>query len=188
MSDADWLWATEEGDRLRVEWDNRRSARGYLRPGSSAALMLVCIPVVLILACVAAGAVGPEPWYWRALAALGAGFLLLLTLAAGYDLLARWWTEWLEVSSASVTHGYRGRLAGRPATYRLRPGAVWSFGRHGDESQDTVRLTWESSLLTTNQVEFAKWLAAPARERVFLAVARFVEDHQLPLAVRRYDR
>jgi hypothetical protein len=186
VTDSDWLRANEAGDTLRLEWENRRAPRDHMHTGCVGFLVLVFAPLALVTGCVAAGGVGPAPWYGRLLAALGTAVVLLLLLGCGYKFLAARWTEWLEVSPAAVVHGHRDRLAWRPAAYRIGPGSEWSFGRYEDEGRATLGLTWVSSWGSQYRAELAEWLSVPAKEQVFLAVARFVEARQIPLAVKRY--
>jgi hypothetical protein len=183
-----WLQATEQDGSLHVEWDNRRATRNHMHTGCMAFLGLFFAPLGLLAACVAFGVVGSAPWYGRVFAALWAGIGLLVSIGTAYKFLARRWVEWIEITPTAVTHGHRGLLAWKHATFLIGPRSELSVGRFEDDGRDTLGLTWLSSWGSRYRAEFGEWLAVPAKEQVFLVVAKFVEAQKIPLALKRYYR
>jgi hypothetical protein len=105
---------TQDGATLRLEWHNR-----YVRKDNFTCCFFVCFwiiwaPVTLYVAYLILTDTGPLCFLliWSVFGWLG-------TLLIPYTLWGRSWSEWIEVSAQTVSHGHEGFLAPKPKTFPL---------------------------------------------------------------------
>lgn len=167
-------------ERLRLEWDNRRAPKDNFTCGCLVLFWTVWVPSTLLATCLLIA--GVEPIFF----AIWSVFGWLGTLAIPYTLVARWWSEWIEVSPGAIVHGRQGLGAPKPKSYPIRPGVELYLGRFDDESNITLGLVWSSSLGIRRRALLGYWLAPEFKEQIFLAIAEFAEQYKVSLVLTKF--
>jgi hypothetical protein len=192
---------TQTGDTIRIAWDMRRPPRNLGR----LVLILLAGPFLAVVGSVPAflafadssWAMPDPPWGLRAFAVVWGAIFWLFAGFAGYDLRARRWLEWVEVSLREITVGRRGLLSPRAMTIPVETGTELFFGVYNDDPdrrEAAIQLQGLASLEVVrrhpfwgcgSRTEFGRWLPGWAKEQVFQLLADFIAARNLPITVTR---
>ncbi|MCI0463295.1 MAG: hypothetical protein L0Z62_40630 [Gemmataceae bacterium] len=179
MGEPYQLQATEGNRTLRLAWDNRSAPKDNVTLGCLILFWLVWVPATVFGTAILLN----EADICLAVWCLAAWFGVCII---PYTWLGRRWSEWIEVSPTTITHGCQRLLAPKPRTYPLRPGVEPGFGWFEDEGTVTLGLAWRSPSGVRHRVLLGYWLAPRIKEQLFLAVSAFVGAHKIPLELKRY--
>ena len=105
------------------------------------------------------------------------------TFAIPYSILLRFRIERIEISRETISHGFKGWLAGKPKIFPLDTVVELRFGRHDDESVPTLSI-WQVRFPQEHLLGY--WLAPALKEQVFEAIHEFRQANWLPLKMTRY--
>jgi len=178
-----------EADRvLRISWDNRRCPRDNGHLVTLILLQSLVIPVAVFSACLG---LANGTWHGLSFAIMFGSVWWLVAICMGYDMLGRRWCEWVEVSSTTITVGWRGFLATGPKVVPIGPPGVELFlGRYEDSDTRSARpsldVVWRvQSWGSQRRVEFGRWLPMSAKEQIFQTLAAFISANQIPVTAVR---
>ncbi|HYH64392.1 MAG TPA: hypothetical protein VD866_06805 [Urbifossiella sp.] len=185
---------TENDGILRVEWDNRRVAKGtwvvsvilWLGVG-----FFIWAGVDQVARWLASGA--PEP-YEPGMVVLAVPVVLLFVWLFAYSiplsLLARTWRERIEVSREALTHTWIGRYAPGPTVYPVTSiDAImlgwYKCGPYGSTDWISIYLLRRDRCFYGGLVA---WLAQPLQARLFFTIRDFVEANGIPLKLGEWGK
>src|SRR5712692_4332044 len=188
MDESSPFLITEDAGTLRIAWDNRRVPKINF-------VLWICIPIWIIAAAIAILAtfaifLPGLPVVGRIFALIWSVVCWVATVALPYSIIARTWSEWIEISKESLSYGSIGFLARKPKILPMRSVEL-SCGfiteSDGTESMITLNVfqSW-GSLGGKRRHMIGYWLATELKVQVFETIEEFVKRNQVPLKVSRY--
>ena len=174
-----FVQTTEEGERLRLSWDNRTVPKDNFTCGCLVLFWLIWAPATVFVTWLLF--YGDNPVFF----AIWLIFGLLGTLLIPYSLLGRLWSEWIEVSPTAITHGFEGRWSPKPKTFPTGPDVKLTLGSYGDETMVTLNVVWMRQSGFEGRAILGYWLNPKIKEQVFQAISTFVKAHKIPLKIIR---
>jgi hypothetical protein len=103
-------------------------------------------------------------------------------LLVGYRVVERFWTEWIEVSKDTVSHGRHGFLAGKPKIIPLE--SVYEFGLSKNSSNQVTISYGRPDRRRLRRFGF--WISPEYNEQIFQTIEDFVVRKEIPLRMVRY--
>jgi hypothetical protein len=172
----------DDGTTLRLEWDNSRVRKDIFTGCLSVFFWSVWAPATVV----ATYGIFAEPSELRWFFAFWCIFGWAGTLAIPYSLLGRTWSEWVEISEHTLSHGHAGFLAPRPKSFPLSTILCIFYGHCEEVSVVTLsifRLPGRLGLQNRHMVGY--WLAPDLKKHVFDMIQEFVREKQLPVELRK---
>lgn len=182
MSEAYTIQVREENTKLRIDWDNSKAPKDNFTCGCLMLFWIIWAPVTLVVTFSAIIELNETGGVFLTVWCI---FGWLGTILIPWRLLGRYWSEWIEITPETFTHGHEGFRAPKPRSYPIGPGAELFLGRCDDESVVTLSIWVSCHGLKGGRAIFAYWLAPKIKEQVFQTIAAFVEAHKIPLAIKK---
>jgi hypothetical protein len=186
----------ENGDTLRIAWDNRRVHKANAVFWIFIVFWIIWAPgtllaTVLFICAIFRPGIGIVlPFFlgwWCIFGWLG-------TLGIPYCLIGRTWSEWIEISPEAISYGCIGFLARKAKTFPLDTIIELGCGLRGygdgtdQESMVTLNIMRSGGFLgNPRRYLFGYWLATTLKVEVFETIEQFVTVHQIPLKMKRYS-
>lgn len=108
------------------------------------------------------------------------------TIGIPYGFLMRFWSEWVMISSESISFGYIGFLAKKPKEVLLKNVREIAIGLYNEETMRTLNVFEETKGLSDGRHLLGYWLKPILKEDVFQTIQEFAEANQIPVTIRRF--
>jgi hypothetical protein len=171
---------TETEETLRLKWDTRRVCSDWAGFWLLALFLTTGTASTLLFGySLLQGKFGFE------LLILGPVWLLFFggTLLIGYQLVQKFWTEWIEVSREYVSQGRIGWFAGKPKNFALA--SIYELGYSSKDPTLSLTISYGRPD-RRRQRSFGYWVNPEFKEMIFQAIEDFVARKQIPLRMIRY--
>jgi hypothetical protein len=182
---------SEDDGTLRIAWDNRRVRKANFVLGIFILFWIVFTPITLLttygmflpgidvlarIFCV----------FWSTI-----GWVFII--AVPYGIIARTWSEWIEISTETMSYGCIGFLARKPKKFPIDTiieigCGLRGYGSQEPESMVTLNVMRSGGILGNPRRQmFGYWLATKLKVQVFETIEEFVTRNQIPLKMTRYS-
>lgn len=190
MDESSPLLISEGNGTLRIAWDNRR-----VRKTNSVLVIFVVFWIVFtpltLLATLGMFLPGIGV-YARIFCVVWSTIGWAFAITVPYGIIARTWSEWIEISPESVSYGCIGFLARKPKTFPMDTIIEVGCGRRAygggePESMVTLNIMRPGRIPGSQRRQmFGYWLAPKLKVEVFETIEEFVTRNQIPLKMTRY--
>lgn len=175
----------EDPHRLRVSWDNRDVRKDRFTFWFFLLFWIVWAPVT----CAATVMIftSGSPIFFTIWCVFG----WLGTIAIPLTFAQRFWREWIQVDSDSISWGATGLMAQKPRTVPFAGVTEFGLGRYSDrhEHESMFSLNVYKSPKALGHMRrhvIGYWLSKEDKELIFARVSHFVAKRSLPLKVTIY--
>ena len=136
----------EENTRLRLDWDNREAPKDFFTFGCLVLCWIVWMPLTLVGTYCTIVIFCEEQRRFdgaEVFMSIWCVFGWVGTLLIPWQFLVCFWSEWIELTPETFTHGHEGFLAPKIESYAIGREAELTLGRYDEESIITLSL-WPS--------------------------------------------